>query len=144
MNFTDILKLVKIKKKINGEICMICYFPINERNLITLSCSHKYHKDCLYTNKKNIECPYCLKNTKLKKCRKCYNYKIKNSDCDKCKNNMCKHILKTGKNKGKECGKNNCKIHKKKTCQIILKSGKRKGQLCNRINCRYHKKNIII
>ena len=42
--------------------------------------------------------------------------------------------------------KKNCKIHKKNDnkCYIILKSGKRKGEECLRTNCRYHKKNITI
>ena len=34
-------------------------------------------------------------------------------------NSLCKSILKSGINKGKECGKNNCKIHKKEDTLVI-------------------------
>ena len=55
--------------------CMICTMPINETDLHTLLCNHKFHYDCIYawykvcankftTNSQNFKCqtcPYCRK-----------------------------------------------------------------------------------
>ena len=139
MDFESILKIVNLKKENKGEICMICHFPIcTKKESLSLSCNHKYHKNCINTNRLFIKCPYCLKVTKKN---------IKKNNEKKKINILCQAILKSGKNKGKKCNRKNCKIHKQSKndllCQTILKTGKNKGKKCNRKNCKYHK-NIII
>jgi hypothetical protein len=143
MDYDSILKIVMgMKNRKNDDddrTCYICHFPIkdNEKS-VKLKCKHNYHSCCLDIRKKSfIKCPYCLtvtKNPILKK-------QTKNDENNGLK---CNAILKSGKNKGKKCGKTNCKRHKKQCCQTILKTGKRKGQKCNRISCHYHKKKNIV
>lgn len=140
-------KLLSLVSKINeceGEKCLICHFPDKDENLIKLKCQHYFHLSCIPSSNKLLEyikCPYCDKNSKI----------IKNIK-------PCNVILKRGPNKGKECGRNNCKYHKSITvntqnkqnkkseleCQTIIKSGTRKGEICSRINCKYHKPKSIV
>lgn len=143
---TEYEKLLSLVTKINksdGERCLICHFPDKNENLIKLKCKHYFHLNCIPSNNKlseYIKCPYCDKNSKI----------IKNIE-------PCNAILQRGPNKGKECGRENCKYHKSiknkkeinnnsipEMCQIIIKSGSRKGQVCSRINCHYHKSKSIV
>lgn len=147
MYFNKLLKLVKQKKSIKGETCMVCHFPIeNDIDNFKLKCNHCYHKSCIKTKLKNISCPYCLQITYSKKCIICKKFIFNKKICEDCdiknKHNKCQVKLKSGKNKGKRCNRINCKIHKNKliNCQVILKSGKRKGEVCSRENCKYHNK----
>ena len=142
MSYADILKLVKQKRKIKTDKCLICQLPFEKDDYYTLSCNHKFHHDCTKIKYKSIKCEYCLKISYLKKkCKICKKYIFNDKCIDNHEKYKCKHKLKSGKNKGKQCNKINCKIHKNveiKECQVILKSGKRKGEKCNRIKCRYH------
>lgn len=89
-----------------GDICNICHLKVT-KNEIKLECSHVFHKKCL--KKKIGKCPYCDKK-----------YDITNKDkLETIPNNTCKVILKSGKNKGKECGRINCGYHKNKDNIII-------------------------
>ena len=137
---SEYLKLLKIVNKLNkkeGEQCMICYFPDKKENLLKLDCGHYFHSKCLFTKKITytcVYCPYCSKKIKIIKDKKDINSNIK-----------CTAIIKNGINKGKICGRKNCKYHKNiiiedNVCHQILKSGIRKGQECKRKNCKYHKK----
>ena len=138
--YEKLLSLVNKINKLDGERCLICHFPDKNENLIKLKCKHYFHLNCIPSSNKlseYIKCPYCDNNSKI----------IKNIK-------PCNAILKIGPNKGKECGRENCKYHKnvktsKKNsqleCQAVIKSGSRKGQICSRINCRYHKvKSIVV
>ena len=139
LNFDDLVNMLEHLKKEKGEECLICQLPITDNTSIKLICNHYYHEKCLIIKNKFISCPYCNQVT-LKK------------DKEKQKN-ICQVILKGGKNKGKVCNRNNCKIHKNlnvfkekeqklefsNECKIILKTGINKGKVCNRINCKYHK-----
>ena len=130
--YEKILNMVNKLNKIEGEKCMICHFPDKEENLLKLSCNHFFHSKCLCfdTTKSSINCPYCDKRTSLK-----YIFDIQRTQ----ENNLCLEKLKNGINKGKTCGRKNCKYHKTtdlSPCNVILKTGSRKGEVCNRINCR--------
>tara|TARA_B100000161_G_scaffold264717_1_gene238655 strand:- start:1489 stop:1899 length:411 start_codon:yes stop_codon:yes gene_type:complete len=136
MALTEFEKLLSQVNKLNlieGEKCLICHFPDKKENLTKLSCNHYFHLKCLNCKTNLIICPYCQKSTKLK-----------NLYCQS--NNICNVILKNGKNKGKVCGRKNCRYHKvvETGCNVILKSGARKGEKCNRINCKYHNKSIVV
>ena len=141
--YDKLLSMVNKLNKVQGEKCLICHFPDSEENLIKLNCNHFFHAKCLDNSLMNsIICPYC--GTKTKKISQ--------------KEALCKVILTRGANKGKECGRTNCKYHKnipiiinqikkpdKLVCNTVIKSGPRKGELCSRINCGYHKiKNIVV
>ena len=136
-----------------GDECMICQLPIlSSERIIKLKCNHNYHKECIMdylpSKKYNkITCPYCTQVSHKKKCSHC-NLKFFTSKCECLNKHKCEAYFKSGKNKGKQCNKINCKIHNKKKkinyCSVILKSGKRKGQMCSRINCGYHKNKINI
>lgn len=135
--YNNILK----EENINEEICNICHYKtLNDK--IILSCKHVFHKKCL-KNLKN--CPYCGKKIEKPPLEKPI---IEKPPIEKQINIICKVILKSGKNKGKECGRKNCLIHKnipiKNICKVILKSGKNKGKECGRGNCLIHKNNINI
>lgn len=140
--YEKLLLLVNQINKVEGERCLICHFPDKNENLIKLKCKHYFHLNCIpSTNKLSeyIKCPYCDKNSKIIKFTK-----------------PCNVILKRGPNKGKECGRDNCKYHKttitpkdinnpvQEVCKTIIKSGSRKGQICSRINCHYHKPKSIV
>lgn len=149
MNYAELLKLVETKKQNTNDLCQICYLD-NNLYSTTLLCNHKYHWDCIkkYIIKNrsiNTVCPYCsdyfiIKELE-KKCTICN--KITFYDSKKCKLHLkkpCSYILKSGKNKGKNCSKycldnsKFCRIHSKLTnitlCKAILKSGKNKGNQC--------------
>ena len=108
MDFDSLLKIVEEKNQINGEKCLICHFPDKAENLTKLSCSHYFHLSCLNVNfqknkkSKKIICPYCNTKATVK------NNNIINEEKLEC----CKVILKSGINKGKECGRISCKYHK--------------------------------
>mgnify|MGYP001284061702 CR=1 FL=1 len=130
--YQELLKYVNNMNNQKGEKCLICHFPIKNKDLIELKCKHSFHKGCLNCNDKIIICPYC-------------DFRTKNEELSKVK---CQAIIKSGLNKGKICNRENCKIFKNIDkdedirCKFILKSGLSKGMVCNRINCKYHKKDI--
>ena len=138
MALTEYEKLLSQVNKLNlvkGEKCLICHFPDTEDNLTKLNCGHYFHLNCLNCKTSSIICPYCNRSTVLKK--KTFHLEV----------SKCTVILKNGKNKGKVCGRMNCKYHNgivQIGCNAILKSGTRKGQTCNRINCKYHNKTIVV
>ena len=71
------------------NICDICS-DVLDTNLAKLNCGHIFHYECIkmsYKYSHKTECPYCRQN----------GGKLKNP-C-----NICKAILKTGKNKGLQC-----------------------------------------
>jgi len=130
--FNELYNIIIKEEDIKEDICHICHYK-TVKDKVILKCTHVFHKKCLKCLK---NCPYC-------------NHAIKYSEIKKVNNNSnkCNILLLSGKNKGKECGRNNCGIHKntvkQNICTIILKSGKNKGKECGRNNCGIHK-NIII
>ena len=148
--FDELYKDIINEDNSNEEKCNICHYK-TVIDKLTLSCNHVFHKKCLKQLKK---CPYCNKFIDKEELKK---------------NNLCKTILKSGKNKGNECGKFLCKVHTKTIdiakkddsnpddsiknnlnledfnpiCKTILKSGKNKGKECGRKNCKYHKNNSV-
>jgi hypothetical protein len=174
MDFDILVEQINKQKQEEGDECLICRFPVNNKEMINLNCKHIFHNDCLITNKKwiSVVCPYCMYKT------------INNS-------NICKFCFTKGQYKGKRCGKLNCSLHKtyklckhctyitnKKNnticginnctihndlytcntdscithhitvpvahCTIVIKSGKNKGLICGKPNCKTHKTNNII
>nr|QFG74519.1 MAG: hypothetical protein [Megaviridae environmental sample] len=100
-DINELFKLVENLKKQKGNECLICQFPIVDKNdEIMLDCKHYYHKSCIYSDKTSITCPYCSKITLLKQ-----KPKVKK---------ICPVVLKTGKRKGLQCGRINCGYHKLK------------------------------
>ena len=78
-------------KTYNNEdnLCNICGDQLIN-NITKLSCGHIFHYSCIemaYKYSKKLECPYCRQ----------YGGKLK-KQCE-----LCKAILKSGKNKGKQC-----------------------------------------
>ena len=72
------------------NLCNICGDMLIT-NTTKLACNHIFHYECIktaYQYSKTSECPYCRQ----------YGGKLKNP-CE-----LCKAILKTGKNKGQTCG----------------------------------------
>jgi hypothetical protein len=97
--FNELYNNIIQEEDINEDICNICHYK-TIKDKITLVCNHVFHKKCL----KNLKlCPYCNQKVKIKDIN--LNYK-------------CKILLKSGKNKGKECGRLNCKIHKKNNISV--------------------------
>ena len=165
MDFEHLMKIANKMNKIEGEKCLICHFPDNNKNLLKLDCNHFYHKNCLFNSSKirsTVTCSYCNKKTLFSKAKKLSLLNKK----------PCKKIIKSGINKGKICNRLNCKYHKnhlqseliitqdvntndpnskekdkivinKIGCQSIIKSGKRKGEICKRLNCIYHKNSKV-
>jgi len=107
------------------EDCAICGICLNDNYSHKLNCGHSFHYECLMKSfncsDKHISCPYCRKNCDhlplingLRRvlpgihCKAnvihTYNINLKENYRKKCN-----HILKRGKNKGNECGKN-CKL----------------------------------
>ena len=134
MNFDELVDIINNMKKIKGEICLICNFPIDINiidNNIELKCKHTYHNSCISIIKNNniIICPYCQKKTDYSKSK----------SLEKYNKNKCSEIIKIGVKKGEKCNKINTQI-----CTNIIKSGIKKGEICNRTNCNYHNKNIIV
>lgn len=130
--FNELYNNIIKEENIKEEVCNICHYKTTE-DKITLSCNHIYHHKCLG---KLDFCPYCNKKIIINELKD---------------NNTCTVLLKSGVNKGKECGRFMCKIHKikpkninKSICTSILKSGVNKGKECGRVNCGLHKKNIIV
>ena len=117
------------------DSCAICSDP-NDDTSIPLSCSHRYHYECINYSVKlcGKECPYCRK-------------KIRG----KLDLILDKHLNKMFKTQVKETQKIK-KIKKvKEKCIGICKSGKRKGEQCssnaypdNEGYCRVHKKVIVV
>ena len=73
------------------NICNICKDSNNDSS-ITLKCGHTYHRECILLSIKHSsnECPYCRKYIFL-------------SDIINTQPTICKGIIKSGKNKGKQC-----------------------------------------
>ena len=121
------------------EDCSICGLELKEKFCYELKCGHKFHYECLMKsfvnipklNKMKNSCPYCRAPSDylpvvngLKKltvgvhCATVQELSDENGIL-KLKNNPCQYILKKGKNKGNQCGKNcylgydYCKVHKK-------------------------------
>ena len=147
--FDKLLAQVHKMNKISGEVCMICQFPDKVENLLQLDCKHYYHNNCIKRMKTSncsyIKCPYCKKKTILETINK---YDIPNKKS--ALGSICFTVLKSGPNKGMQCGRTNCKYHlnNKKilplSCNVTIKSGSRKGEICGRTNCKYHKKKLDI
>ena len=154
---------------VNEEsLCLISKLPLDD-NKITLPCGHSFnfiplYKDIIaqkssymsksYSKNSTIQCPYCrqlhnqlLPHIKLNDSMK-YIYGVNTPACYSMNYHTCKNIIKSGKNKGKECSKiafykngtclcsthhklNDKKLENKKyICKAILKSGKNKGKEC--------------
>ncbi len=135
MNFDDLVSIINSIKQEKGDECMICMFPINENDMLKLSCKHTYHNTCLLIKNNEYKCPYCHKITKHTNENKPMAPVI-----------TCKAVIKTGINKGKICGKVKCNRHKlvkiNDLCKAILKSGVDKGKPCGKLNCKRHNKTI--
>ena len=127
LEYDFLFNLVNNMNKVEGEKCMICYFPDKPINLLKLDCGHFFHKRCLVDSelknvkKKIIMCPYCDSRSNL---------------VQVIKNDINKNNLASFK-KQKSCKISNIDEVR---CKVILKSGKNKGIECNRINCKYHNK----
>ena len=123
----------------NNEDCSICGDSLNSAFSIQLSCNHIYHYECImktlqmsipkYKKKHKNRCPYC--NAKigllpvvngLKKTHKYIHYKEESLPISP-QNQVCTHILLSGKRKGQQCGRQ---------CTLGLTV------------CGYHKKDIKI
>ena len=120
------------------DVCPICYENL-ESNICTLLCGHKYHKNCIFMSYKlethnarsgapQRKCPYCRKNggyLELEKStipikdihKEYYEFRqcLENKDTEQLKmylnNSKCFAIIKSGINKGSQCGSK----HKKDT-----------------------------
>ena len=94
--------------------CKVCYDNIEDGNYIELKCSHAYHSDCIlmsYQMKTDRfrECPYCRKDggylplldgqTPIKNIHREWLIENKNYGYY----GRCIGVLKSGKNKGKQC-----------------------------------------
>jgi len=103
IDFDNLYNTVLNMNKSTKDKCYICHFPIENKeneNETILECKHGYHTDCIKNNNIKNNCPYCGKVNK------------KTTDNKKPKNNIiCTNILKSGKNKGMVCGRNNCYYH---------------------------------
>lgn len=128
--YEALLNIVKKKNKVQGEKCMICYFPDVQSKLVKLDCGHFFHKKCIFEKdskyRKVIKCPYCDSETKFEK-------------------DYLNSFLLSGNFKEKVCKSVKYKIdqNNENICKVILKSGLNKGKPCNRTNCKYHK-NIVV
>lgn len=104
------------------ETCNICGDLLSNGYTIETICNHTFHYECLqksliHNYEKTNNCPLCRQNIELlpvvnglKKLIRGIHYtseEYKNSL--KYMNKPCKHILKSGKNKGQTCNCN-CKI----------------------------------
>ena len=87
---THNIKTNNIKTNNNEDnLCNICGDQLIN-NITKLSCGHIFHYSCIemaYKYSKKLECPYCRQ----------YGGKLK-KPCE-----LCKAILKSGKNKGTQC-----------------------------------------
>ncbi|CAE6198926.1 unnamed protein product [Arabidopsis arenosa] len=57
---------IKGKQVVSADDCVVCLEPLtndaNERTVVNLRCSHRFHLDCLgshFNTKKRMECPCC-------------------------------------------------------------------------------------
>ena len=105
------------------EDCAICGVALKDKYCHKLDCNHIFHYDCLmktfllYKNDKNKFCPYCRGNCgqqplpMVNGLRKLHIgiHCVKINEINNYANEPCKTILKRGKRKGEECGKN-CKL----------------------------------
>ena len=129
VDITDSTLFVEDNENENGHSCIICYEKLDDKSpdKVTLKCNHTFCYECLlesykgtkcnFTNHKTHRiCPYCrtpagylsLKDgmTPLKGIHREHGKKTSKS---KLLVDKCKGIIKTGKNKGNQCGCN-CKI----------------------------------
>jgi hypothetical protein len=118
------------------DCCSICGEDFKNEYCHTLKCNHKFHYNCLQLTFKNLRCnhcPYCrgknnylpvvngLKKLHIGVHVTSYEEVEKYSNLNK----PCNTILKRGKNKGNECGKNcqlgydKCKMHNKESNELI-------------------------
>ena len=125
-NFDNLVSEIEEMDKKKGNECLICQFTIeDEKEQVQLKCKHYYHKKCInYKKMMNIKCPYCSV--------------LSLSKDIKTIQKVCKAIYKSGQNKGKVCGRINCKIHKNK---VILKTTEFLNQKYDNID--YTDPNII-
>tara|TARA_B100001115_G_C15611203_1_gene293015 strand:- start:237 stop:647 length:411 start_codon:yes stop_codon:yes gene_type:complete len=111
------------------EDCAICGVCLKDKYCHQLLCGHKFHYECIMKTfdstihghgiKYKQRCPYCRAKVEclpivngLKKIElyvHTNNYKELHKMKKNHVNTSCKHILKKGKRKGDECGKN-CKL----------------------------------
>jgi len=141
--------------------CLISGELLDDEPII-LACGHKFNYKAIYyefvnqkvhskleichLKKYQVKCPYCRNiQTGILPPKADYpKYDGVNWPASKvAKNNRCKVILKSGKNKGNVCGRacsgKYCTMHIRNsiasvsciTCNAIIKTGKRKGQVCN-------------
>ena len=95
------------------DLCNICGDLKKDKFMLKLECGHEFHYECIlktFLSSTSKLCPICRKYVDklpivngLKKL-----YPDIHEPCSY-KSIPCKHILMTGKNKGKECN-NKCKI----------------------------------
>jgi hypothetical protein len=112
--FNDIYNNIIEEENKKEDICNICYYKtLNDK--VELSCKHIYHGKCIKTSK---FCPYCTISIKKIKILSSVVPSgvvpsgVVPSGVPSDVPNICKVILKSGKNKNKKCGRNNCKYHK--------------------------------
>ena len=101
----------------SDDICNICGDLKNDKYIHKLQCGHEFHYECIlktFLSSTNKLCPLCrsLENdlpivNGLKKIYPNIHYKV--GQKVEHNNIPCKHILKTGKNKGNHCN-NKCKV----------------------------------
>ena len=108
------------------DTCAICGDLLSDKINHKLDCEHVFHYECLlksfgnHNAGKNRNCPYCRKQCSylplvngLKKISIGIHCPLSGKEAKteefKKYNSKCNHILKRGKNKGQECGKN-CKL----------------------------------
>ena len=116
--FNEIYNNIITEENIIEDKCNICHFKTTE-DKIKLKCNHIFHKKCIgNTISKIYNCPYCNKIIVKEDIVK-ITENIKKVKETKVKDNICKKILKSGKNKGKECGRANCRYHNNNNNIII-------------------------
>lgn len=115
--FNEIYNDIITEENIIEDTCNICHFKTT-KNKIKLKCGHIFHKKCIKkcinnTISKISNCPYCNKIIIKEDIVKITENikKVKDNKNNKVEGNICKKILKSGKNKGKECGRTNCHYH---------------------------------
>ena len=105
MSFEELFNYCNKLNESTAEKCLVCHIPIEkDGSSIKLKCKHYYHSMCIKYKKGKVNCLYCEK-TSLPEF---VNEQVVNEQVV----NGCNIILKTGLNKGKECGRINCKYHK--------------------------------
>ena len=94
------------------ENCSICGDDLKKMYCHKLDCNHIYHYECLFKSfkfSKNNHCPYCRSDKNLLPLVngiKIIDKNIHNlENINTYENIKCNTILKTGKNKGNNCGK---------------------------------------